>query len=225
MDSITHKFLILMKFGSYHHLEQFRNSGHIYMNSENYFRELEGDLVRQDKYEGIDRFYQSKSIKSLTIGKPGKKQIVLDSENLVGPLTIRFPRYSRNLFCLFSITDPRKLPIVDERNFLFGDSVIIIKNTQAFIDLVVARGEKAGLDVNCCLVEYFDPASYSGNVGPCKKSNIYSYQNEFRFIVNPGSNEPLILDVGSIVDISTEIFPLNEINSALKFNYEESDVP
>lgn len=214
-----------MKFGEKTHLENFRNNGLLYMNSEDYFRKLEKDPVRCDKFEGIDRFYQPSFIKSFTIGSPGKKQIILGTEDLVGPITIRLPRYRCNLFCMSAITDPRKHPIVDERNFGFGDSVVLIKDTQAFIDLVVSSGIKFGLNITCCLVEYFDPDFYSGNIEFCKKSNAYSYQNEFRFIVSPGTHGPLTLELGNIADISTEILSLRDINKTLKFHYDEGDNP
>ena len=48
----------------------------------------------------------------------------------------------------------------------------------------------------------------------------FDYQNEFRFAVQPGSTEPLRLNLGSLTDITSEILPLCELSRHVDFSSE-----
>src|SRR4051812_4993845 len=87
--------IVLLKFGKREHLEQFRNEGLLYINSDRYFSELESDMVRGDRFEGTSRIYQSKDVKRITIEGSGK---IITMEPL-GPLLIGENPYHYNLYC------------------------------------------------------------------------------------------------------------------------------
>jgi hypothetical protein len=61
-------------------------------------------------------------------------------------------------------------------------------------------------------VEYYDVGEHSGDTGPFRKPSTFSYQQEFRIAVYPGSCKPIRLSIGSLVDITTPISPLADIN-------------
>ena len=47
-----------VKFGQFEHIEKFQEQGKIYMNTVKYFKDLEDDCQRKDKYEGIEKLEQ-----------------------------------------------------------------------------------------------------------------------------------------------------------------------
>ncbi|MGH7039541.1 MAG: hypothetical protein ACREE4_18830, partial [Stellaceae bacterium] len=108
--------------------------------------------------------------------------------------------------------------LLDERNFAFGDSFVLVLNTQEFINRIDKAVRLARLCGDYNLVEYYDIEKLSGDVGPFRKSALFSYQREFIIVVYPGSPDPIRLSVGSLEDITTPILLLSEINSLVDFS-------
>ena len=191
------------------------------MNGQRFFSSLEkNDSVRGDKHEGTDRIHQPSDIKNIRIiDNDQGTEINIGPDQLAGPVLISLGRQAYNLFCLHAITDhpERGVPIIDERNLAFGDSFLVILNTQEFVDRIEAAANVAGLNVNYGPVEYYDDGSYSGDTGVFRKPRAYSYQREFRIVVFPGSASPIRLSVGSLEDITTPIYPLADINRLIEF--------
>jgi hypothetical protein len=129
----------------------------------------------------------------------------------------------RGSYCMFSVKTPTKYCIIDDRNFAFGDAFIVVLNTQEFMDRVSAAAKSANLQCQCDFIEYFDVEKYSGETGPFRKPASYSYQQEFRFIVYPGSGEPIRLTLGDLSDITTPIFDLSKINDLIEWSSEAAE--
>src|SRR5215467_2054151 len=113
--------MLLLKFGQRQHLDELRG-GLLYMNSQRYFRDLDGDFVRGDRFEGTDQIHQPRDIKHIRSENNVSGNVVtIKPEDMAGPISIQFgTRPPCNLFCMFAITTAVDGPLVDERNFKFG---------------------------------------------------------------------------------------------------------
>jgi hypothetical protein len=217
---------VLMKFGQREHLEALRSDGLLHMNPQAYFAKIEKDTVRRDPFEGTDRIYPPVDVKRLVIKGPADaagtiKEIVITSADLAGPLSVTLTTTHRyNLFCMYGLAAPLAPPFVDERNFQFGDSFILILNTQAFLDRACAAIEAAGFGREYRFVTHYDPVTHSGETGVFRKPRDFAYQKEFRIAVWPGLIEPLQLRIGDLTDITSPILPLAEINQIVDFGEE-----
>lgn len=211
-----------MKFGQRAHMEAFRSRGMLHLNSQAYFARIENDAARRDPFEGTDHIHQPSAITRITIAGPdgagGQREIVIPSDQLAGPVSVAFSdRHSYNLFCMFGIQQPLEPPFVDERCLDFGDSFVLVLNTQAFLDRLDATIRAAGLAYAYQFVEHFDDVAYSGETGVFRKPASFAYQREFRIAVWPGADEPLQLYLGDLSDITTPVLPLAEINQLIDF--------
>jgi hypothetical protein len=216
--------MVLLKFGQRQHLEEFRKNGLLYLNPEKYFTDLEDDIVRGDRFEGTDQIHQPKDIRHLRIENNVTGSVVMiGPEDLAGPISVRFSKSPPcNLFCMFSGTKPVDGPFVSERNFGFGDSFILVLNTQKFIDRICTTAKKAGFGYTYGPVEYYDADGYSGETGLFRKPSTFAYQQEFRFAIEPGSLQPIRMVAGSLEDLTTPVYSLLDINKIVDFGTESA---
>lgn len=207
----------LLKFGQRQHLEEFRQRGLFYMNPLRYFTALEQDAVRGDSFEGTSRIFQPRDVGQIRLGS-GENVVVFEPHDLTGPMMIRGSNALAffNVFCMFSITKPICEPLVDPRNFLFGDSFILVANNTKFFERVALALSREKLNCEYGFVEYYDTTNHSGDTGPFRKPNTFSYQHEFRFLVVNGSPDPLKIYLGDSSEIISDIYPLAEINTLIK---------
>lgn len=204
----------LLKFGKKCHLEQLRQDGLLHMKPLSYFTAIESDAVRGDPFEGTDQIIQPKHIGRWTLNHPVVGAFEVDPSELSGPMRFSGDKTSLcNVYCMFAITQPVEGRLVDTRNVGFGDSFVLILNTKEFLERVTLAAQRAGFSGQCRLVDYFDEDDYSGRVGRFKKRSVFSYQNEFRIAIEPGSEEPVNLRVGSLQDITSEALPSSEVSS------------
>jgi len=211
----------LLKFGERQHIESFRRDGLLHMNSSDYFSTLEGDHVRTDRFEGTDQIQQPHSILQIRIeDAENGKVFLLKPEDLGGPMLVNFGRSRYNIFCMFAAGNKGDGFLVDKRNFAFGDSFIIVLNTQAFVDRVCAAAAAANFDCQYRPIEYYDVGMHSGETGPFRKPSLFSYQQEFRFVLSPGLSTPVALTLGDLSDITTQVYPLADINTLVRFGDE-----
>jgi hypothetical protein len=138
-----HGWMLLFKFGERQFLEELRERGVLYMQASTRFAELEKkahasvsrvDPVRADRFEGSEFAYHPKQHNILIeapgpLDNQGKVQnfrIRIPSEGIAAHTLIHLNERSCNIFCMYATTTPEP---VDVRNFAFGDSFVIIKNT------------------------------------------------------------------------------------------------
>jgi hypothetical protein len=190
------------------------------MNPQAYFADLENDAVRGDRFEDTDRIHQPKDVKVITITDNATGRVItINPEDMRGPLSIRLSERSPcNLFCMFSVTEAVDGPSVDERNFAFGDSFLIVLNTQEFVDRIYRAAKSSGFRCTYGLVEYYDADTYSGKTGPFRKPSFFAYQREFRFAIEPGSRQPVQIVAGNMEDITTPVYALSDINRIVDFS-------
>lgn len=115
MSEMKQDWHVLLKFGQRQHIESFRHDGLLYMNSSDYFSILEDDRVRADRFEGTDRIHQPRDFAHIRIEAADSSVFLLKPEDLAGPVLLNFGRPRCNIFCMFSVGDPRNGLQVEER--------------------------------------------------------------------------------------------------------------
>jgi len=211
----------LIKLGKKEHIEGFRNKGIVFMNSINFFKEMEEDEQRKDLHEGIERIEQVTWIK--IEGKGKEIEFRKDTkENILSSAQLRVanPELEGNLYSMIAITTDlyAKTDKLDKRNMEFGDSFLVIFNPKEFLNRIDKAVKILELEYYWNLVSYYDEESHNGNLGIFNKSKKYEHQNEFRIFVENNKKEELILNIGSIEDVS-KIFDIDEFER-LRFKIE-----
>jgi len=188
------------------------------MNPLSHFSRFESnDLLRSDRFEGTNRIIQPQHAE-LTFTHPIVGRFRGGPSDFAGPIKFRANSTACNVYCMYSVTKPVASEPVDTRNFGFGDSFVLVLNTQAFVDRFFRAVNAYGLAGRGALVEYYEATQFSGATGTFRKPSTFAYQNEFRFAVWPGSGRVMELYVGSLVDITSEILPLFDVNHLVDFS-------
>ena len=203
-------YIGLLKFGKKEHMEALYNEGLLYMNTFDYFINLEdnGDR-RADKYEATTLYYAGDGVDDikLTLGS-GDDKITLSREG--GTLSIAMitdqPTYS-HLYSMTAIDTKWALEndlLLDERNFADGkDYVVIIHDCNKFIERLTNKLNENKGNSKLSFIEYIDEHNYSGQMGCFRKFDKFSYQNEWRCaVLQNGIKEPITITLGSLADIA-----------------------
>jgi hypothetical protein len=215
-DGSGNPVMLLLKLGQREHMEQFRK-GQLYMSTLQYFRDLESDPARADRYEGTTHIFQPKDV-IITLSATGFGEIVIDAKDLAAATTLSMSSEMRcNIFCLHAITTPVNGALFPPNHEWFGDSMVLVLNTQVFLDRVVAGAKARNLSGKSKLVEYFDDEAYTGKLDRFRKSKRFVHQREYRIAIDSPGKDPLILDIGDITDITSEILQFREADNILKF--------
>ena len=112
-------------------------------------------------------------------------------EDLAGPVTLAMNEtYRSNVFCLTSISDPVSSEIFPSKHEWFGESLVLILNTGEFIRRVVEAANLQGFAIWWQPVTYYDDGAYTGKLGHFSKAVRYSYQKEFRFVIQTDGTSP-----------------------------------
>lgn len=207
----------LIKFKSSEIIESLR-SGKIYLNSLKWFREYEnesGDMVVGDSYEGMLHINDGE----LIIKETGEHQRLNDtilptvlSDSYVFCMTYIDPRNDK-----FEFTDEQKEELVQ-----FGDTALIILDSDAFISRVKKAAEEKGYKIYFNNVHYYDETNDwadifislipgTHNIAFWKRKT-YRNQQEFRMVipVERYTEDHIELDIGNISDIS-EVFTTQQV--------------
>jgi hypothetical protein len=215
-------YYAFLRFSKEEYLKRFRNEGLLYMNTLQYFRDLESDSERGDAFEGDDWIYQPKDIE-MTFDDPDAGKYKVVPGDLSGPARITLNRtLACNVYCMFAITGPVDGDLVDKRNYRLGDSFVLVLNTSEFLSRVSAAASKAGFAGRYGLVQYYDPQEYTGDIGPFRKRKEFSHQREFRLVMQPSPGIPVELSVGSLVDITSEVWPASQVNGLCDFSTQNA---
>jgi hypothetical protein len=193
-ESHIDQIMLLLRFMKRERVDSFLR-GDLYLNTLEYFAGLEGDPVRADVHEGAQFAFQV-----ATIEIEDEKGEFIPLKRFINPVTHRELKPSgMNLLSMYFIKTVGGFR-VDERNFAFGQTAIVITRPDEFFARVQRALKNAGRRVGWRPVEYV-PRSYEGPVGPFRKFDDFEYQHEIRLVVTGGSGEPLQLAIGDISDI------------------------
>ena len=207
--SATDKLIwVLLKFGTKKHLEQLQQ-GTVYMNPLSYYHHCEqgNPTGRQDRYEGTSIWCN-----------PNKTKIEINGSQLTAQggclsASLSFPDQisKQKVFCASCICLGDKvedMKIVDDRLKQFGDHLLVIGNMKFFgerlknaLDNELSQHKITRFATS--VVSYFDKNTYDGEVGVFRKRSAFSYQKEWRLMVEENTPErPYILRIPPITDIS-----------------------
>src|SRR5690349_5297472 len=131
------KVIAILRFMAQKWVDSFL-SGELYLNTLEYFAELEGDSVRSDVHEGAHCAWQ---LTQIEIADDNGKFLNIPFINPVSWRTLQ--PSGVNLLSMYAITEPRGFR-VDERNSNFGDSAVVILNPVEFFARVQRAVEALG---------------------------------------------------------------------------------
>ncbi len=203
----------LIKFQSKERIDSFQK-GLIYANRLSYYRKLEqttGDIEIGDSYEAMLH------VNEAYVHVPTTGETVHIVDGLI-PTT----HSDDYIFCMFGIY-PKLVNFSfseeqKEKLLSFGDTALILKDSNEFIRRIKSAAEKSGYKCKFGAVQYYDPAYDNGNqiisiMSDMSniafwKRDFYKYQQEARFSFTGGdmSLDHLEIEIGDISDIS-EIVP------------------
>lgn len=191
----------LLKFGKKIDMEAFQG-GVLYMNTLKHFQTLECCELRGDKDEGLSAVYQAKGA---ILSRQNDKGECVPIGTIVDQLHYREKDSAHaNVFCMHALqVEPQKQNI-DERNFKFGDTFVLILDPIEFLNRVKRAAAQKRIEVYHKLVEYVDRKKYKGPIGPFRKFSEFSYQNEFRILISRESPGPYELNIEDISDITEQ---------------------
>lgn len=196
-----------LRFGRKEHIYDLFENGTVYCNTLKFFRDHENPAIG-DKYEGTSRLVNTAQIKSFEITIPGDQSTRPIKLN---PSSIHLREFYSdpilNLYCLYTVdTDEvikKEIYRIDEEMTRFEASHLIIIHTPGvFIERMVKAIRTADRHAEYGFVDYYDKKTYSGDLNLFHKPNEFAYQKEFRFVIGNDVQQPLILKLGSLKDIS-----------------------
>lgn len=215
--SIQIKGTPLIKFQSADRIQQLQK-GYLYAKTLQYYRELEEKTGNKEIGDGFEAMVH---VNEAIIKIPSTgEEIVLNDE------LIKTSHSDDYVFCMFGIypqldkftfTEHQK-----EKMLSFGDTALIILDSDVFIDRVKKAAEKAGLKAYFEGVKYYDETVDNAsmiidmmrgmhNIAFWKRAS-YRYQQEGRFVFvsDKCHDDHIILDIGDISDISVA-FPSEQV--------------
>ncbi len=220
---------IFIKFLQSKYLSEFVENGLLYMNTYDYFRNIEDASARGDKMEGVKASFRSQDI-SLAIDN-------IPVEGLINRVNFFDENESKiNIFSMTGLSidnfpSGEHIFYIDKQYAKFGQAAVVITNQTKFIERVRSAFQKNEGTIESLSRDYIRPIQYvpdhfNGPLGPFRKLDIYSWQSELRIglmkINNNESSIPYKLHIGSIKDIAivfeTSKILVEGLKYTLKFN-------
>ncbi len=190
----------LVKFGQYKYICQLRDEGLLYMNTLPYFRQIEDEELRGDKYEGIAEVFRGSSGTATDENDP-ENPVIIRSWEILRDL---HQAEKINIFCMCAVRPSMGSFPVDKRNFRFGDYALIFTKPQEFIDRISSQLKSENVGHRAELVEYVVD-DYIGDLGSFRKIKRFAYQSEWRLVCFGGIGKERIFRMGDINDICTVV--------------------
>jgi hypothetical protein len=204
---------ILFKFGMREHIDALIR-GELYMKPLSYFQGNEGDMARSDPNEGQAWWVQSSSATLSIRGDHGFVPI----GGLKGPMAFSNPAdLNTNVFCMYALKKSETSDFVDAQNLEFGDTFVCFIKSGELLKRISVAAQKTDHRLGHGFVEYIDEENHNGKMGLFRKRSVFSYQNEFRFALFPGTGVPFTLAVGDLSDIVVR-GPLHLLNQSIRIS-------
>ena len=196
-----------IKFGGERNIADLYINGTVFLNTIQYFRNIEDGELRGDKYEGV-----SEIINSL----PGTFKIKeSEQEFRYEKVHLRksFKEILGNIYSLYAISNKGFQNYQDfkinERVNEFGSHCLLI-DPKSFIDQMEKTFNKLGYSYSHGFVDYYDKEKICREISLFEKPFEFEYQKEFRFYVENEKIEPVKIQIGSLENCS-ELFSTKDI--------------
>lgn len=184
----------LAKIGKVEHMLPLFKQGLVYMNTLQYFRNLENDgNVRADPDEGASFVAQT------------SKMIIGGMEiNNPGPLVFSNQQMNNGyVFCMIGVDSEEDLKQAIEDNIQdMGDACVLIHNTVEFVNRCATVMRAKNIDLQWGRVLYYGKNEGSYYLNPWLKEKKYAKQSEFRLYFKMKETEPQKFFLNSIEDIA-----------------------
>ncbi|MBO0573424.1 hypothetical protein EXQ42_00140 [Clostridium botulinum] len=196
--------MILIKFAEKYEYVKMAKEGKLYMNSIGCYKEIEEEVkyLRKDESEGICRNYQPNKNKLII------NNMIIDPEHIEGSIKVSKNKdLKKHIYCMYSLyyqndSISHKDLIIDKKVKEFGEWFLLINDVSEFLQRVSKKLKTLNVDFKGKLVEYKDLNKYNGKVDLFTKNANYAYQKEYRIVLDCYNEDPYILDIGDISDIS-----------------------
>lgn len=205
--------LSFLKFGSEENLNDLLRNGNIFMNSIQYFRQIEDKELRGDSYEGASRIinYPPGEFEIPEIGFKGNYLNIHIRE--------AYEEVLGNIFSLYCISshgwgNPTDFKI-DQRIKRFGTHCVMIKDNERFFNLMKQGLNSLNLKYDHGFVDYYNRKEINRKVSLFEKPLEFEYQKEFRFYVDRNASDSFQFRIGNIEDIA-EIYPIESVVDTLE---------
>ncbi len=177
----------LIKIGDPEYQKSLYEKGEIYMNTQQFFRNLEDKDGRGDKYEGANRLEQVKWLKF----SDGKKEVELSLKagNLKrANVFSRYEDFCCNIYSMIGVSedDINKESPISKLNEKLGSVFTLIYNVKEFNSRIKEKLDLLNYKFTWGWVKYYDEYSYEGELTLFDKPKILDYQKEVRYIVCTG---------------------------------------
>jgi hypothetical protein len=192
-----------LKIGKDEHIDKLQKEGILYCNNVKYYRNLEREdvLLRKDSADG-----------AITTHKLDWLKIFIKEKELPIKFTsARLHTFDRekdleHIYCMYAITPDLATgkPFIDKRNVRFGDAGLLILNPKVFLNKI-QKAVRGKFRFEYKPVYYYAKDQDFNNLSVFTKHESFSYQREFRLLFHSQSTEPLIINIGSLEDISVKI--------------------
>jgi|GEM_PF-2960878 hypothetical protein len=195
--------LALLKIGSKEHQTALFEKGEIFMKQQNYFQGLEDNKVQGDKYEGSDFIEQVEWMKISNVNT-GKLTIMNKGNGSKINHTSRDPSQLKNIYSMVGLSesDINNDQPIKQKNIELGKYFTLIYNVKEFNSRLLRKLRAIGYNPKWNWVKYYNEYDYEGTLDSFSKPKDYSYQKEVRYVVNPTSNAPIKVQIGSLADIA-----------------------
>jgi hypothetical protein len=204
---MEHTIKLFLKLGSEENILDLFENGTIYMNTIEYFRKIEDEELRGDKYEGVSRVINS---------LPGTFKIPgIDREFNYVKVHLResYKEVLGNIYSLYAISSKGFLNPVeyefDKRNLRFGTHGVMIKNLPLFFYKIESELKKNNTKFNHDFVDYYDKEEVCKEISLFEKPLEFEYQKEFRFYIENDKIEPIKIQIGNMKNYA-EMFKIED---------------
>lgn len=220
MQDDTRRMIALVRFSTEKFIDQLRETGKLYFNPIRNFSKIKDGSLRGDDFENLTHVYQPHGVKLEVGGKSIGK--------LAGPVKLYMPQDDEfnvtHIFCMSFLSDKTEirddLKIFSHRVTEFGDTALLIINTQIFFDRLHAafddelKKETIGA-YRHGIVKYIDTAQYSGKMNCFKKPQNFAWQHEYRIGITSRTDQPIAIELGDLSDIAVKI-PLEKFENRVE---------
>ncbi|MBW3469036.1 hypothetical protein [Arthrospiribacter ruber] len=175
-------------------MDKLLKSGEVYFNTIEFFRKNDvDDFLRGDFAEGL----KYSPLPNFRIPSLEEYGIKFKNAKINGDTDIS------HLYSMYMVTTEFWEGNIhfDKRILEFGDYALIIKPRE-FLEKVIKASK---YEIKYGPAVYYRTPTIPLSLNPFSKREEFKYQNEFRFVINSSSKDPIKIKIGDISDIATMI--------------------
>ncbi len=197
---------IFIKFGQQEHIEAMQKSGLLFCNTVVSFVSTPDGKLRGDELENVT-YQQYIGNAVVAMKEPDEPDTAFKDVATAESVRI-FSRtvQSGNLFCLYHHGFDEESELQEHevcaRCAEFGSHALVIYNVKEFLGRLQSSLKAKNINYSLAAVQYTDLRTYSGHKHIYQKDISYSWQKEFRIHIQHDEDLPILLEIGSLEDIS-----------------------